>query len=180
VFVRERVGPFLIAVGRAWADGEICVRHEHVAAEVVGDVLRLAREHGPSPRRGPLLVLTTLPEERHALGVQMVAVECRAQGVRTRVLGPDTPLEEIASIAREVGADAVGVSVSLATGGVKTDRQLAELRRRLPTDVRLLVGGAGARGVRRGPQGIEYALDWDVLEAWLKDLVDTHRRKARG
>ena len=63
---------------------------------------------------------------------------------------------------------------------MKTDRLLADLRRLLPEGIRLVVGGAGARGVRRGPQGIEYAQDWNVLEAWLKDLVESHKKRSKA
>ncbi len=170
-FLRERIAPLLSAVGRAWADGEISVRHEHLVSEVVEDTIRGIRRDLPTPRRGPLMVLGTLPDEQHGLGVQMVAVVCAKAGVRTQVLGVNAPLEEIALAAEEGGADAVGLSVSLATGGIKTDRLLATLRGHLPPGVRLLVGGAGARGVRRGPQGVEYAGSWDELEAWLKALA---------
>lgn len=176
--VRDRVAPLLHAVGRAWADGDISIRHEHLASEAVAETLRIAREQSPTPTEGPILALATLPEEGHALGLQMVAIECAAHSVRARVLGPDMPLEEIVAAAREVSADAVGISVSLATGGVATDRHLARLRRQLPESVRLVVGGTGARGVRRGPHGIEYAAREGVLDAWLADLADTHRTQA--
>lgn len=169
-FLIQRIAPLLAAVGRAWADGDISVRHEHLVSEVVQDTIRGIRRDLPTPRRGPLMVLGTLPDEQHGLGVQMVAVMCAKAGVRTQLLGVDTPLEEIALAAEDAGADAIGVSVSLATGGVKTDRLLAALRALLPERVRLLVGGAGARGVRRGPQGVEYAGSWDELQAWLLSL----------
>jgi len=70
------------------------------------------------------------------------------------------------------------VSVSLATGGVDTDRQLADLRARLPVEVPLVVGGRGARGVRRGHRGIHYIDSFERFRAWLRALA-TRRRVRR-
>jgi len=53
---------------------------------------------------------------------------------------------------------------------VDTDRVIADLRRLLPEEVRLLVGGRGARGVRRGPRGVDYVADWPALERWCENL----------
>ncbi|MFV1958432.1 MAG: MerR family transcriptional regulator [Planctomycetota bacterium] len=170
-FLRKRAGPLLEAVGRRWADGELHVRHEHLLTGILDDVLRSVRTSLPAPRRAPIALLATLPDEAHGIGVQMVAVACILALVRPLVLGTGTPIPEIVEAAREAGATAVGISVSLSTGGVATDRSLADLRARLPDDVRLAVGGAGARGVRRGPRGIEYVADWPALERWLDTLV---------
>jgi DNA-binding transcriptional MerR regulator len=169
-FLRERLAPLLGAVGRAWADGEIAIRHEHALTEIVEDLLRAMRDRLPAPRGRPAVVLATLPGEQHGLGLQMAALECARCGVTAHLLGPDVPLAEIAAATAEAGAAAVLLSVSLATGGVETDRLLADLRGRLPADVPVLVGGAGARGIRRGPRGIQYAETFDDLERWLEGL----------
>ncbi len=170
-FIQTRLGPLLTAVGRAWSDGEVSVRHEHLLTQMAKDLLRGIRQSLPRARSGPLLVLTTLPGELHDLGIQMVGVAAQLGGVRTHLLGPDTPLEEVVATVNGTEARGVAISVSLATGGIQTDRLLADLRQLLPPEVRLVVGGAGARGVRRGPRGVEYAKDWDALDAWLGDFA---------
>ncbi len=171
-FITDHVQPLVHAVGRSWADGEIEIRHEHFASELVGDMLRWLRTTYPLVLENPRVLLTTLSGETHGLGVQMTALICAARGVPTRVLGVDTPNEDIVEAAKHMGVEIVGISISLATGGVDTDRTLAELRRRLPKKMRLIVGGQGARGVRRGPRGIEYVeslADWDAAMAGLSD-----------
>ena len=167
-FLSQWVGPFLRAVGRSWADGEIGVRHEHLASEVTMDLLRRLRAGYPPARPGPGVLLTTLAGERHALGLQMAALVCASKGVRGHILGVDTPAGDIAAAAAELeDIRLVGLSVSLGSGGVDTDRRLAALREALPAGIRLVVGGAGARGVRRGPRGVEYAED---LAGWAEAL----------
>jgi DNA-binding transcriptional MerR regulator len=156
-FLDRVLDPLLVGVGRRWADGTLDVRHEHFLSEVVEHFLRAARASVLKTSSGPGIVLATLEGELHGLGLHMAAVVCARQRWRPRVLGVSTPLDEIVKAALESKARAVGVSVSLHTGGIGTDRRLAELRRRLPSDRRVIVGGAGARGARRGPRGIEYA-----------------------
>jgi methanogenic corrinoid protein MtbC1 len=122
------------------------------------------------PARAPVVVLATLSGEAHGLGLQMLSLYMRVLGVRAEVIGTHTPAHEIAAGASELGAAGVGLSVSLATGGVNADRVIADLRRQLPKDVRLLVGGRGARGVRRGPRGVDHVADWPALERWCESL----------
>lgn len=115
----------------------------------------------------PQAVTATLSGERHDLGLQMAALVLGRHGVRAHMLGTDTPPDEIVRAVKASRAVGVGISVSLATGGVATDRALAELRQALSGRVRLLVGGRGARGARRGVPGAEYFSDLEELGAWL-------------
>ena len=174
----ERIAPLVTELGRAWADGLIEIRHEHLASQHVEDVLRTLRTSVPAAPGGPVLVLSTLPGESHGLGLQMVAMLATLDGADVRVLGTETPLAEIVATAEETGARAVGIGVSLATGGPDTDRVLAELRTALPDGVRLLVGGSGARGVRRGPRHIDYVHDLEELSDWLRAFVAEHRGRS--
>jgi len=166
-FLRERVAPLLELAGREWADGRLEVRHEHWLSEILEDVLRGLRRGAVPPAGARDAVLATLPGEHHGLGLQMAAVTCVLAGVRPHVIGIDTPLDDIAAAAREFGADAVLVSVSVATGGVATDRVLADLRGRIPPAVALVAGGGGIRGPRRGPRGVVLVRGLDGLEEWL-------------
>jgi DNA-binding transcriptional MerR regulator len=160
-------GEVLTAAGRAWADGQLGIRHEHLLSEILADVLRGLREEVPDRRGGEVVLLTTLPGERHALGLQLAALAAKLASAEVRILGAETPIPEIADAARESGASVVALSISLASGGPDTDRTLAELRDALPPGVRLLAGGRGARGVRRGPRGVGFPADLAEFEALL-------------
>ncbi|MHC4469814.1 MAG: MerR family transcriptional regulator [Planctomycetota bacterium] len=168
--LRKRTAPLLTAVGRAWADGTLDVRHEHFVSSILEDFMRSMRLGLPETT-GPIALFATLSGEVHGLGLQMAALTAAVAGLRPRILGTDTPNAEIVSAAAEIGAAGVCLSVSLATGGVRTDRVLADLRSALPDDVRLVIGGRGARGVRRGPRGVEYVEDLDDFERWLLELA---------
>ncbi len=161
------VAPLLDAMGRAWVDGGIDVRHEHYASDQLEDWLRERRRAMDGERSGPPLVLAALAGEQHGFGLEMVTFVCASRGRSYRMLGIDTPRDEIVEAARELNSPAVGVSVSLAAGGVEMDRRLADLRRVLPVGIELIVGGAGARTIRRGPRGVHYVSNVAEFDAWL-------------
>lgn len=166
----EQLAPMMGVIGQAWAAGELDIRHEHHVTQQIEALLHHLLGDIPIVADGPAIVLTTLPGERHSIGLLMAASVVALSGGRPLLLGVDTPLDEIAASAREFSARAVGLSVSLATGGPATDRVIAELRDLLPGDVVLLVGGAGARGVRRGPRGVVHVSDLDDLERHVRAL----------
>jgi DNA-binding transcriptional MerR regulator/methylmalonyl-CoA mutase cobalamin-binding subunit len=171
-FIDQRVAPLLVHIGRGWADGKLDVRHEHFASEILTDLLRSLRAGIASSSEGPVVLFATLRNEQHGLGLQMAALVASLRGATARILGTDTPIEEVALAAQELGARAVAISVSLAQGGVETDRSLSELRRRLPPDIALVVGGGGARGIRRGPRGVDFVDDFAAFERWLEPLLE--------
>lgn len=155
-FLTEHLLPLLTAAGRAWADGRLEIRHEHFLSELLEDHLRTLRGRLEANPEGPVVLLATLAGERHGVGLQVAALFATLAGARPRILGTDLPVGEIVAAAEEVEALVVGLSVSLSSGGVDTDRLIGDLRRRLPGRVRLMVGGRGGRGPRRGPKGVDY------------------------
>lgn len=163
----EVVTPLLVEVGRRWATGELTVAHEHFATELVEDLLRGLIGASAARADGPALLVTTLPGEQHAMGAHMAALVCRLRGRVVWRLGVDTPVESIADAVRETGARAVLLSVSASNAGPGVDRLLRELRAAVDAAVPIVVGGAGVRTRRRGPQGIRWTPTLEDLEGWL-------------
>ncbi len=161
-FLQDIVAPLLDRVGMAWADGTLDIHHEHLLTEVLEDLLRRMRmELPPQPHRGSVL-LTTLPGERHRLGLLMVALLYAAGGVRVELLGTDVPVASIAHAARALKVDRVAVSLSIQSAGETTRRLLMDLQERLPDGCRLIIGGQGAARTRR-VEGVERMTGLDVL-----------------
>jgi len=73
-FVVEIVAPMNAMVGDAWARGYFEIFEEHIYTETIQVVLRNALNTIPSTRKGPRVLLTTLPNELHGLGLLMA--EC--------------------------------------------------------------------------------------------------------
>lgn len=166
-FVSTLVSPLLRAVGEAWAEGRLEVRHEHFAAERIGDLLRTFRLPFEERARGPLVVFGTLPGESHGLGLQMAALVLATVGCRVCYLGTDVPLDQFAALAKDLGARAVAVSVSSASRGARA-AHVRRLRALLPPRVVMLVGGEGAPA--RCPR-IESMQDLGMLHAWGSRIV---------
>lgn len=169
-FIDQVLGPLLETVGHAWTRGTLEIRHEHYLSELLEGLLRSLRTSVSAPGDAKVIVVATLPGEAHGIGMQIAAVLCALAGARPQVLGTGTPVAELVAAVEEMQAIGVAISVSLATGGVHTDRTLRELRAALPARVRLVVGGRGARQGRRGPRGIDYISDRQALTRWVRSL----------
>ncbi len=163
-FLAERVAPLIRSVGQGWAEKRLDVRHEHFLSERLGDLLRSLRMPFEERANGPLVVMATLPGELHGLGLQMTALLFASHGFRLLYLGTDTPVDQIASLAKDLGAAHVALSVSVATGGAGSTRAINRLRQSLPDKLTILVGGEGARP----KEGIVYLRDLRDLHEWCR------------
>ena len=164
-FLQEQAAPFLTAVGEAWAEGSLDVRHEHFGSAVLGDFLRAVRLPMDDRAAGPMAALATLPGEFHGLGLQMSALVFGLAGWRTLILGVDTPVAQIAALAREVPLRVVALSCVIKRGRARTN-PLQTLRHLLPSRVALIVGGAAAPPPHRF-KGVETLSDLGALDRWL-------------
>ena len=110
-FVIDLVTPLTVMVGDAWASGRFAVFEEHLFAESLQMVMRSAifsvpqanAGHNGAPR--PRILLTTLPQERHGLGLLMAEALFAAEGAHAISLGIQTPVPDIADAARSLGVD---------------------------------------------------------------------------
>lgn len=168
-FLRGRMIPLTDAVGDAWARGEISIHHEHFFSECAEDVLRNLRMRHERTARGPVVLLATLTGETHRLGIQMAALVAAAAGWKPQLLGNDTPVREITEAWVLRGAAAIGLSVSISTGGAAVHRELEILRRETPSHVPIFVGGKGARR-SHPPPGVAVVEDFERLGDWMRAL----------
>jgi methanogenic corrinoid protein MtbC1 len=171
-FLRERVAPLLDEVGDAWGRGEIEIRHEHFFSEVLGDELRRLRAPLESAAKGRPVVVASLPNELHGLGLQIAALAIVTAGRSVRVLGPHLPVEEIVQAAKALDALAVGLSVSIFSEPEETAREITALRERLPAETALWIGGAGSANLENLPVGVEKTVSLDDLDRVLTRLPD--------
>jgi methanogenic corrinoid protein MtbC1 len=167
-FLRSRMAPLIQDVGDQWEAGELGVRHEHFVSERIGDLLRGFRLPLEELASGPLVILATLEGEGHGLGLQMAALTLSSAGCRTLYLGTEMPVDDLVRLARDINARAVAVSMSIATKGSASARQLGLLRTKLPKRVALLAGGAGAP---RAGAGLTTFDDLAALHAWGRQVV---------
>lgn len=150
-FVTEVVAPLTTAVGEAWAQGRFEIFEEHLYTEVITGVLRSAiatlamPPQPPAPAlglQGPRVLLTTLPREPHGLGLLMLEALLTLEGCVCISLGTQTPLSDIVQAAQAHRADAIALSFTNLQSGSLVLSQLRELRRQLPPNRALWVGGS--------------------------------------
>ena len=109
--------PALYEIGRWWAIGDFSVADEHSATAVTQSVLgMLGPRMRTAPKDGRLAMVSGSPEERHALGVQMVADFLEGDGWEVLNLGASTPARDLAGMADAEQPDVVAISTSTPAG----------------------------------------------------------------
>ena len=169
-FVLETVAPLNRTVGDAWMRGELFVFEEHLYTELLKAALRTAINAFPRQGGSPCLLLTTLPNEQHGLGLLMVEALLAPEGALCISLGPQTPLEDVRRAAIAHGADVVALSFSAAFPLRQATDGLASLRRHLPASIALWAGGDMTRRIRRTLPGVvllpELPAAVNALRSW--------------
>jgi DNA-binding transcriptional MerR regulator len=166
-FVTELAQPLALAVGQAWAAGTLAIRQEHVMTECLTTQLRSLLAAQQDADGSPTIVLATLPGESHTLGLQMVAVYLALSAAKPRLLGANTPPEQVIAAAEALGARVVGIALTTAADPVVGRHELQRLARGLPMSVALWVGGGGARALGKVSARIEPVDSWLALDAAL-------------
>jgi methanogenic corrinoid protein MtbC1 len=142
-FVLDTLAPLNRAVGEAWARGELSIHEEHIYTEAIQWLLRdvIARLH--DVRGSPRVLLTTLPEEQHSLGILMLAALLSMHGAYCMSLGTQTPVQNIVEAAQAHNMDIVALSFSNAYPQRRILPALSELRENLSARSEIWAGGVG-------------------------------------
>ena len=164
-FVQDTVAPLTGKVGEYWEDGRFEVFEEHLFTELTNRLLRQAISTLPSGTRGPRVLLTSVPDEVHFLGLLMVESLFTLEGAECIALGTQMPLLEIGRAAEAHQADIVALSFSGAFPQRQIPGLLQHLRLVLPKEAALWAGGSGvARVAKIDGVGLFNTLD-DALAA---------------
>src|SRR5574343_1361616 len=141
-FVQYTVAPLTQLVGQAWEDGRIEVFEEHLFTELTKRLLRQVIATLPAGQE-PRVLLTSVPDEQHVLGLLMVEALLTLDGAACIPLGTQMPLLEIARAAEAHQADIVALSFSSAFPQRHIPSLLQQLRLTLPEEIALWCGGGG-------------------------------------
>jgi DNA-binding transcriptional MerR regulator len=137
--LRDVVVPYLGELGERWERGEASVAQEHFASNLLrGRLFGLARGWGR--RGGPAAVLACAPGELHDLPLIVFGLVLAGRGNAVTFLGPDTPVETVATAARDLDARLVVISATTRERLAGAQREL----RALASSVPVALAGAGA------------------------------------
>jgi DNA-binding transcriptional MerR regulator/methylmalonyl-CoA mutase cobalamin-binding subunit len=172
-FLEHFLAPLLHRIGSAWQEGRLRVGEEHWATAMLRTHLGQLFERLNVHRDGRTFLVAAPRGHRHELGALMVACVAAERGFRILYLGADTPEADLARVAHDTRARALGLSMVQRTDGVVTLADVQTLRRLLPADCALLLGGRGAAALDRAqlPEGVEVLEDLFGLAQWLGHLL---------
>ena len=128
-------------IGDGWLSGEIQIFEEHVYTELMQNLLRASILSLPRSLARPHVLLTTLKDEEHLLGLLMAETLLTAEGAWCLSLGAQTPVADIIGATQAAGTDIVALSFSAAYPWRKARDGLMELRTGLPSHTEVWAGG---------------------------------------
>lgn len=161
------------AVGNAWANGEISIKHEHLYTETLQALIRQGIAAHTGAPGSPRILLTTPPGELHTLGILMVEAVMSLEGATCISFGAQMPLAETASAAQAYQADIVALSFGATFPLKKIAPVLRELRSLCSGEIAVWAGGAGVARMDTVPRGVSVL---PVLGDALKALQGYRRR----
>jgi MerR family transcriptional regulator, light-induced transcriptional regulator len=168
-FVMKVVAPLNRMVGDAWARGYFEIFEEHIYTESVQVVLRNAISTIPQSGLRPRVLLTTFPQESHALGLLMAEALLTLNGARCISLGVQTPIWDITLAAQSQKVDIVALSFSATLNPNIVVDGLVELRQKLAPSIEIWAGGQCPVLQRKPPQNIIV----------MPELADIHKALGR-
>jgi len=164
-FVVDVAGPLLEQTGLAWAGGRIEVRHEHMLSELLATQMRLLLSAYEDQGGKPTVLLSTLPQEQHRLGLDMVALYLASLGAEVRMLGANTPADQIVRAAKAQHTGVVAVSVSAHADAPAASGYLSWIATELGDASELWIGGSGAKRLSVDGPHVHLVPTWEALSA---------------
>ena len=102
----------MLDLGQRWHDGEINTTTEHFASSYIQGRLRQLMSLAGTNRHGQRVIVACAPHDQHEIGAMMLAVMLRREGYLVYYVGANTPVADLAAMARAVRPAAVMVSAS--------------------------------------------------------------------
>jgi methanogenic corrinoid protein MtbC1 len=165
--LREVLPTMTRQVGNAWLNGEIGIHQEHLYTETVQAVLRqaIAQVRQNRTPQSPRVLLTTVPDEHHGLGLLMAEALMALDACDTVSLGLQMPLPDIVTAANDFQVHVVGLSFGGSQNPRDVKRAIEWLRERLSPGTVVWVGGRLPRGVVDEPASDSQCALWVSADA---------------
>ncbi|MEY3954159.1 MAG: hypothetical protein RLZZ397_1039 [Pseudomonadota bacterium] len=172
-FIEDTVAPLTTLIGEAWESGELEVYEEHLFTELTKRIMRQAISALPPCTQQPRVLLTTVPDEPHLLGLLMVEALLTLEGVQCIPLGSQTPLTDIVRAVQAHRAEVVALSFSMAFPHRQIAPTLTQIRQQLPDSVEIWAGGSGVTRASAA-NGVRYLPDLSDVVPTLKNWRQHH------
>ncbi|MFP5261256.1 MAG: MerR family transcriptional regulator [Blastocatellia bacterium] len=167
--IKDLIAPILGEVGERWSHKELGIAQEHVASNLMRNLLSSLFRLYPPTDQAETVVLATPANERHEFGLLLAALIAATRGWRVVYLGADLPAPEIALALRLTSSRFLALSLVAEQAGI--DAELEAIASHLPPGTRVWIGGGQAVIHRE----LIHRLNW-ILVRDLDDLDDRLRR----
>jgi len=133
-------------IGELWHQGRIGIAEEHFATQVTRQCIsRLLARSQPPRADAPFVIVSSLQGDGHEIGVQLVACAFELAGWRIAFLGANTPIKDLAALARRLHAQVVALGGTLDEHRAAITAAVRAVREKSPL-TRVIVGGAAFAG----------------------------------
>lgn len=164
----------LYKVGKLWEQNKISVAAEHLATAITEGILNELFEQIISDKRlNKKVVLTCVDNEKHQVGIKMVADVFEMHGWESLFLGTGIPVGELKRYIQQVNPDILAISLSIFFNYQNLLNTLKTVRDEFP-ELLIIIGGQGFNHLNNQDlnktQGVVYLQDLYVLEQFVKSL----------
>lgn len=164
-FITDTVAPLISIIGEKWAQGDMRIFEEHFITRQLTLFIDSVISKIPVTADAKTVLLATFPGEPHSLGLLMLESLLRDKGVAVVNLGTEMPLDQLILAIKHYQVKSVLLSFSGAYNSNGIRQELLDMAQRLPDDIRVYVGGAGVKKMRKMPKQI-------IVKNKLKDLCE--------
>lgn len=144
------IGPLAVQIGELWRAGVITAAHEHFATAIIKVFLTNISKPFAIPETAPRIVVATPRGQLHELGAVIASAISTSSGWRATYLGPNLPAAEIAGACLQNKAQALALSIVYPDDDPDLKEELVRLRKFLPEDTAVIVGGRSAVAYTKG------------------------------
>ena len=133
--------PAMRTIGDLWHDGKITVAHEHLASQIIKDLVDVVSDKSPQlPTNNMSALITSVGGERHSLASGMFANLLILGGWKVYYLGPETPAKDVSIYVTQNAIDVVGLSISV-EANITNALECVDSLNALETPPLILMGG---------------------------------------
>lgn len=175
-FIEQFATPLMHRVGELWHRRQLSPAHEHLASNVVRNALS-EMIAALQPKNGVhRLVVATPVGQAHELAAVLVTASAQLEGWAVFCLGPDLPAVDIAKAVEQTGAEALALSITVSPAEPQLSDDLHALRKALPSDVTVVVGGQAASALQSDLNaiGARYMDELPQFRMMLRELAGSN------
>ena len=111
-FIIEFIAPFVNFIGLSWENEDISIANEHFCSDQITKFIYRKNIDIHKSKGVPKVLLTTIPNECHTIGLAMAEHIISLNGAECLSLTSETPLEEIIKAAIISESNIIGLSFS--------------------------------------------------------------------